>query len=450
MSKLEQTILSSAEYFESNLYVLLDGVISKEFCEELTKHIFSLYEKEMMVKDDQCPKSDAIYGDPMFDNLLEKLAEPIGNHINKELIPTYTYARIYRPGEVLERHTDRPACEISGTMTLSCDGRHVWPIFVTLDPEDMNGKRIDLKVGDILMYRGDKLAHWRPTFKGQWQCQVFFHFVDADGPYAGEIFDGRPQLGVPARTKDHSMEEVKDTENEINEAVSDERTEVAQTNSNAGKSKKRDGVFPIYGGIMIPSWDLQLPGVVTITKKTHPTLSFTNKECDAIIDLASDAYASSGSVGAGGSGTVDKKIRNVNLYLLPLEEKTKWIFDRIARTVSVINDDYFDFEIMGITHELQLLHYESGDNIGHYNWHMDMGALTSSTRKISVSVQLSDPNTYEGGELSINSNGENITCSKGRGTISMFPSYCMHKVTPMESGERWVIVIWVHGSRRFR
>lgn len=442
MSEIKQDISSPAEFFQSNLYVLLDGVISKDFCDELTKHIFDLYENKKMVKDDQCPKSDAIYGDPVFDGLLEKLAEPLGNHIGKELLPTYSYARIYRPGEVLARHTDRPACEISGTMTLGCDGRHIWPIYVTLDPEDMNGRRIDLKVGDILMYRGEELAHWRPAFKGKWQCQVFFHFVDANGPHSKEAFDGRPELGLSAQTKD--------AKNNTNEVASGEGTEITQINPDVDKPKKRDGLFPIYGGVMIPSWDLTLPGIASVTKKTHPTLPFNDKECDAIIDLASDAYASPGSVGAGETGAVDKNIRNVNLYLIPLEEKTKWIYDRVARTVSIINDDYFNFEIMGITHELQLLHYESGNNSGHYNWHMDMGGLNSSTRKISVSVQLSDPNTYEGGILTINSNGGNVPCSKERGAIHLFPSYCMHEVASMKSGERWALVIWVHGSGRFR
>ena len=184
--------MSALEFFNNNKYVLLEGVLSKELCDNLSKHLFNLCEEGRTLKDEQCSKSDAVYGDPHFDSLLEKLAEPIGNHIGKSLIPTYTYARIYRPGETLERHTDRPACEISGTLTLGFDGDEVWPIFVG----DDSGKRENIQIGDILMYLGAELPHWRPTFKGQWQCQVFFHYVDADGPHANEKYDGRPELGV--------------------------------------------------------------------------------------------------------------------------------------------------------------------------------------------------------------------------------------------------------------
>jgi hypothetical protein len=426
--------MTPREYFENNSYVLLHDVLSKDLCENLTKRMFQLCEDGKMVKDDQCPKSEAIYGDPVFDGLLEKLAEPIGQHIGKELTPTYTYARIYRTGEVLSRHTDRPSCEISGTLTLGFDGMNVWPIYLAADPNDERGKRVDLKIGDFLLYRGEDLVHWRPEFKGEWQCQVFFHFVDANGPHKDNKFDGRPELGLGADTKAENQNQT-----------------VGQQSPDTGNVKQsRQGVFPIYNGVMIPSWDLQIPGLASITSTTHPNLAFTPEECERIIGFASSMYAEEGSIGAGADGLIKKDIRNVDLYQIPMNADTRWAFDKLARIVSIVNAEHFDYEIMGITHELQLLHYDSGEDPGHYEWHVDVGNMTSSTRKISVSVQLTAPDQYTGGDLMVNSNGEMLNASRDRGALALFPSYCLHKVTPMQEGERWALVIWVHGSKRFR
>jgi PKHD-type hydroxylase len=444
MTQANKQMLSPSEYFEENSYVLLDNVFSTEFCEELTNRMFELYEEGLLVKDDQCPLSDAIYGDEIFDSLLEKLAEPVGQHVGKRLLPTYTYARIYRTGEVLKRHTDRPACEISGTMTLGFEGRKVWPIFFSNDPNDEDGARIDLKVGDLLMYRGEDLIHWRPEFKGKWQCQVFFHYVDADGEHVDQAFDGRKQLGLSASERKAVQEA------EQQKPVSDTKPVIPVDINKKKETKERRGPLPVFGGVMIPSWDLDIPGLLVYGKENEPDLAFTEEECEAIIDLASEDYASTGSVGTGNKGKVNKEIRNVDLYQVDLNNSTKWLFDRLSRLVSIANAEHFDYEIMGITHELQLLHYKSGKDAGHYEWHMDIGPGQSSTRKISLSVQLSDPMTYKGGELVVNSNGQNILAPKERGAINLFPSYCMHRVSPMEEGERWALVIWVHGSKRFR
>jgi PKHD-type hydroxylase len=161
-------------------------------------------------------------------------------------------------------------------------------------------------------------------------------------------------------------------------------------------------------------------------------------------------YAEEGSIGAGADGLIKKDIRNVDLYQIPMNDDTRWAFDKLARIVSIVNAEHFDYEIMGITHELQLLHYDSGEDPGHYEWHVDVGNMTSSTRKISVSVQLTAPDQYTGGDLMVNSNGEMLNASRDRGALALFPSYCLHKVTPMQEGERWALVIWVHGSKRFR
>ena len=114
-----------------------------------------------------------------------------------ELIPTYSYARIYKKGDVLKRHKDRYSCEVSMTMNLGGDS---WPIYLEPSGEtDKEGVKIDLEPGDALIYRGCEVEHWREAFEGENCGQVFLHYNDASGENAEENrYDTRPFLGLPS------------------------------------------------------------------------------------------------------------------------------------------------------------------------------------------------------------------------------------------------------------
>ena len=124
------------------------------------------------------------------------------------LVPTYSYCRLYRTGNILKRHKDRPSCEISTTLNLG--GDH-WPIY--LDPTGSDnvideyknihkpgapkGIEVNLKPGDMLIYSGCELEHWREPFQGQLCGQVFLHYNHADGRFAKtNLYDKRPMLGI--------------------------------------------------------------------------------------------------------------------------------------------------------------------------------------------------------------------------------------------------------------
>ena len=113
-----------------------------------------------------------------------------------KLTPAYTFARIYKNGDVLKRHKDRFSCEISTTMNLAGDP---WAIY--LEPsgkEGLKGIKVDLKPGDMLVYSGCELEHWRNKFKGKEHIQVFLHYNNKKTPGAKEnMFDKRPHLGLP-------------------------------------------------------------------------------------------------------------------------------------------------------------------------------------------------------------------------------------------------------------
>jgi hypothetical protein len=132
----------------------------------------------------------------MMDTMLEVCKPLIEKVFDLELIECYSYTRIYKTGNVLERHIDRTACEISGTLHLGGDE---WPIF--LDPtggKNNKGIEVNLKQGDILLYRGNELEHWREKFEGKHCSQVFFHYNDKNGQFGETLkYDKRTMLGIP-------------------------------------------------------------------------------------------------------------------------------------------------------------------------------------------------------------------------------------------------------------
>ena len=160
-------------------------------------------------KDKQIPNTYSIYGDMFMETLMMKVLPVMQQHTEMNLMPCYTYTRIYKKGDKLRRHSDRPSCEISTTLHLGGDP---WPIF--LDPTGTKsvvneekeihkpnapkGISIDLEVGDMLVYSGYELEHWREPFEGETCAQVFLHYNNIDGPFGTENkFDKRPVLGIP-------------------------------------------------------------------------------------------------------------------------------------------------------------------------------------------------------------------------------------------------------------
>jgi hypothetical protein len=123
---------------------------------------------------------------------------------NKKLLPTYSYGRIYFQDAVLQIHKDRPSCEFSATLPIQTHGQE-WSIYF----QDLNGKvkEVVLNEGDICIYWGTEVNHWREKFKGNSYMQLFLHYVDKNGPHADWAFDKRPMLGAPAETALQAQQE---------------------------------------------------------------------------------------------------------------------------------------------------------------------------------------------------------------------------------------------------
>ena len=140
------------------------------------------------------PDSLGGYGDPAFDALLEFLRPRIEESSGLSLYPTYSHFRLYRHGNALKRHRDRPACEISVSLNVGQAPAAPWPIYVQ---GNSGAYAALLAPGDALLYRGIDLFHWREAYPGRELVQAFLHYVDRHGPHAGRKFDGRKTLMLP-------------------------------------------------------------------------------------------------------------------------------------------------------------------------------------------------------------------------------------------------------------
>ena len=163
--------------------------------------------------DIQIPNTYSIYSDHVMETLMMKVIPKMKQETGLQLIPTYSYARLYKNGDILKRHKDRPSCEVSCTLNLGGDS---WPIFIdgtgadaVIDeynnihkPDAPKGTKVLLDVGDMLVYSGCELEHWREPFDGNICGQVFLHYNHVNGPFADKNkFDGRPMLGLPSFVK---------------------------------------------------------------------------------------------------------------------------------------------------------------------------------------------------------------------------------------------------------
>ncbi len=147
--------------------------------------------------DRQVPNTYSHYADIAMETLLLKCLPKMEEVTGLKLYPAYTYARIYKKGDELKRHKDRFSCEVSTTMNLGGDE---WPIFLEPSGElDKKGIKVNLKPGDMLVYSGCELEHWREYFNGKECIQVFLHYNNRKTPGSKDnMFDKRPHLGLPS------------------------------------------------------------------------------------------------------------------------------------------------------------------------------------------------------------------------------------------------------------
>jgi PKHD-type hydroxylase len=137
-------------------------------------------------------------------------------------------------------------------------------------------------------------------------------------------------------------------------------------------------------------------------------------------------------------------VRESYVSWIKVSEESKWIYEKLSDIVVKLNNDYFGFKLWGFGEDLQYTVYDSSRGPEHYDWHVDAGGKNSKARRLSITMQLSHPHEYEGGELWIWNMSQEVM-QKEQGLIFAFPSYMLHRVTPVTKGIRRSLVAWVTG-----
>ena len=197
------------EEFSKNGYCVVRSALDKEILDFITQYTLFDEMQNFLAEDKQVPNAHSKYADPAMETVLIKLHDTIEKNTNLKLWPTYSYYRIYRENDILEPHKDRPSCEISATLCFNYsydDNDYNWPIY-------MNGSKVILFPGDLVIYRGCDLEHWRERFdcteKNCWHVQGFFHYVDQNGPFAAYKFDERSSIGLLKNPREHKKSQKK-------------------------------------------------------------------------------------------------------------------------------------------------------------------------------------------------------------------------------------------------
>lgn len=373
------------EIFNKQGYVYIPDFLDKENCFQYVQEFQKLIQDGQSTYDSQCPLSHSLGHTPLFDSLLEQLTPSIEQATGKNLFPTYAYARYYAPGDELKIHRDRPSCEISATITLGFEG-NPWPIFMGYDENKQNCQSITMNVGDAVVYKGQEIYHWREKYtEGQWQAQVFIHYVDQQGINSGWKFDKRDKLAH-------------------------------HTNSQVNSKLDWDGSY--------------------IVKQK----AFSISSCQSIINNFERNQDKLIQGGIGINNELAKDIRDVKKIIL---ENNVGLGATLTGIGLQGNYHYWKYNV---THSSQS-EYLRYDKEGHYRPHIDTFLGHSEgdqTRKLTILLFLN--NEFEGGKLFLQKGVDKFYPPQEPGDVVIFPSFILHGVEPVTSGIRRTVVTWLSGS----
>jgi hypothetical protein len=369
--------------FKNKGYVHLKNVLNEQSCKNLTEYLKDLVNDKKTFNDPQCPNSESIHGAEVFDKVLEELTPYFEEKSGLKLYPTYSFARFYnKQGEILENHRDRPACEISATITLGFEG-NVWSIYMGDHEDKTNSSKIDMAIGDAVMYRGCDKWHWRESyFEGQWQAQVFLHYVDANGPYAEWKFDKRESLATL-------------------KILNSTQFDVAYIAPNALSHAFCDKLIEEYS-----------------KEEVKKTLPFIGSGTDPIKNINLD-------------------IRNVLRLPLPMNQGIGATLTSFGLN---LNHQFWKYDITH-SNQTEFLMYDIN---GKYEPHVDtFHELGNETRKLTAIAILNDD--FQGGKFYIINGHDKIYPRQEKGDIIVFPSFMLHGVEPVTKGKRFTVVTWLVG-----
>jgi hypothetical protein len=191
--------------FQNNNYVIIKNFIEQDFVEFIQDY-FSM--KINSDNYDKCKNNYennyCWYGDHLTETILQNSCESLGSIIKKQIIPTYSFTSFRMKGDISKKYEYKESHEISSILTLGTSESNSRIIYLTKDKQNFNPSnsiQLSLDPGDLCMYNGHDLHYWEPKLENTWSLQVFFYFVDNNGPYKNFIYDNRSYLGFFSREK---------------------------------------------------------------------------------------------------------------------------------------------------------------------------------------------------------------------------------------------------------
>lgn len=175
--------------------------------------------------------------------------------------------------------------------------------------------------------------------------------------------------------------------------------------------------------------------------------AFSEEELTKLVALLDELPTGKATIGGYSPEEDYKETRESKVAWLDFNDSSSWVYDRLAWVARQLNGQFYKFDLYGFSEHMQYTIY-NGEDEGHYTWHLDLGVSSNSgspPRKLSMVLQLSDPEDYEGGSLEIYSSAQPTQVEKKRGLVAMFPSYMLHRVTPVTKGIRKTLVVWITG-----
>lgn len=383
---------------QDNNYLYIPNFINPNRARELASAFIEFAKSENLIGDSQIPESQSSYNYHGFLELLCEKTPEISKFLGEPVLPTYTYARVYKQGAILERHRDREACEISVTLHLSGDSE--WPIYI----QKPNGEEVQLNLssGEGMIYKGCVADHWRTRYEGQEYVQVFLHYVRSRGENAWAVFD-----------------KVKERPSDFVSIESKEAKEAPSVITTPNYKKSLDDYIVEFDDIL------------------------SSELCDEI--LAEFANSSDWSPTHVGTGVVDRNIRNVDQIMMSdagVIQKNQvtrkrlddLVFQGAAKAIQKYNEMFPEAKIEQDS-GYQILRYSEGQ---FYKQHTD--SFKAQPRSVSCSFALNDD--FEGGGFAFFNNEYYFKSKKG--SVLMFPSNFMypHEILPVTKGTRYSIITW--------
>jgi len=393
-----------------NNYLVIPNFISSDRSKLLSDEFKSYCEKENLLGDDQAPNSHSIYNHISFLELLCEKTPEVSSLIEETVLPTYSYARVYKEGSILEKHTDRDACEIS--LTLHLDGDYPWPIWIETPQKEK--KFVSLNPGDAMVYLGKIAPHWREEYKGSYYSQVFLHYVRSRGECSYAYFDKKKEDDTQLSEKNV---EVVNNDSKVIENI--EQNNKTPTLIVSKSSQKLEDFIKVYDNIVSEELCEKILNEYKTSSDWNQTLVGdgvlnTNIRNCSVIQMSDQSI-------------IDKNFEVRKFLDVELHQQLLKVVEKYSQEFPHFNPN--------VDTGYDLLRYEVGQ---FYTQHTD--SFIHQQRSISCSVTLNSD--FVGGEFAFFD--REILIRNEVGSIIVFPSNFMypHEIMPVIEGTRYSIITW--------